>query len=149
MPHDIEQKKEAGRKGGLSGKTHGLHAVQERGPAALTIEVEQMRYRELREALRQPAAREEIKLELMARLTTMMRVGFSEMESMAQQGRDPFGAPVVGRLGTYLNLLARLLNSFPQAKPDSLAEEIEKIQRLVAEADRQAETVVEPKSEVE
>jgi hypothetical protein len=50
----------------------------------------------------------------MARLTIMMRVGFDQMGNVAERGGDPFEAPVMGRLGGYINLLARLLASFPQ-----------------------------------
>ena len=130
------------RKGGESTIKHGIYAIENRGAASLA-ETEQMTYRELRQTLRQPAAREEIKLELMARLTTMMRVGFSEMERLSEQGLDVFAAPVVGRLGTYLNLLARLLGSYPPQQRDTLTEEIRRIQELVKDAERQAsETVV-------
>ena len=130
------------RKGGESTIKHGIYAIENRGSASLG-DTEQMTYRELREALRQPAAREEIKLELMARLATMMRVGFSEMERLSEQGQDVFAAPVIGRLGTYLNLLARLLGTFPPQQRDTLAEEILRIQELVKDAERQAgETIV-------
>ena len=103
-----------------------------------------MTFRELRESLGQPEVREEIKLELMARLATMMRFGFAEMERLSEQGREVFDAPVVGRLGPYLNLLARLLGSYPPQKQDALAEEVRRIQQLVKDAERQAnETIVE------
>ena len=131
------------RRGGAASKKHGIYALENRGATSLT-ETEQMTYSELREALRQPEMREEIKLELMARLATMMRFGFAEMERLSEQGRDVFDAPVTGRLGTYLNLLARLLGSYPSQKQDALAEEIRRIQQLVKDAERQAnETVVE------
>ena len=130
------------RKGGESTIKHGIYAIENRGAASLG-DTEQMTYRELREALRQPKVREEIKRELMARLTTMMRVGFSEMERLSEQGRDVFEAPVIGRLGTYLNLLARLLGSYPPQQRDTLAEEILRIQELVKDAEHQtSETIV-------
>ncbi len=138
MPHDPEQKRLAGQKG----RKHGIYAIEARGEAALD-EVAAMDYQELRQALRDPQAREEIKLELMARLTIMMRVGFDQMGVVAERGGDPFGTPVVGRLGTYMNLLARLLGSFPVNRPDSLADEVDRIKALITDAERAKETQVE------
>jgi len=109
-PFDTER----GRLAGQTSRSHGLDAIANRGEAALLDATAAMEFRELRDALRLPDAREEIKLELMARLVIMARVGFDQMGAIAQQGGDPFKVPVVGRLGTYLNLLARLLASFPQ-----------------------------------
>ena len=134
--------KSAQRKGGQHSRSHGIYAIEARGEAALD-DVGALEYRELRQALRDPQIREEIKLELVARLVVMMRAGFDQMGVVAERGGDPFGAPVVGRLGSYMNLLARLLGSFPVNRPDSLADEVDRIKALITDAERAKETQVE------
>jgi hypothetical protein len=114
--------------------------MQEHGQEGLLTQTEQMSYVQLREALKDPAAREDIKFELVARLVMMMRFGFAEMEKLGQEGASVFGADVTGKLGTYLNLLARLLNSFPRQPIDNAIQvELERIDGVVKQATSQEE----------
>ena len=128
MPHSRKQQSEAGQKS----RTHGLNAIAERGGPALLDSEERMTFLELKASVSDPAVRDEIKAELVARLVLMMRVGFDEMEKAALSGTDPFRQPVVSKLGTYLNLLDRLLRSYPKDEGrDHFKDDLRRIQDVI------------------
>lgn len=131
------------RDAGQKTKKHGLYAVAERGAAALETDEAKMSFLELKQAVRDPAVRDELAFELFTRLTIMWRVGFDEMMRLDRQGIDPFSSPVVRALGSYLTLWDRLRRSFPRGSRDEFMEELKRIQSVIeAHRDAENETVV-------
>ena len=94
--------------------THGAFSVLDKGGRSVVLdEVGRLSYNELREQLRDPHARDELKLELLTRLTVMMRIGFGEAERLAAGDHSIWDSPLIKRFATYLALLTRVLDSMP------------------------------------
>lgn len=93
-------------------KKHGLYTLRDRGPAALE-ELERASYAELRKLFATSSGRDAIRLELATRLYTMIGIGFTELEKIADNGDSIWDAPPTRRMGTYINSLQRLLDGWP------------------------------------
>ena len=99
------------QRGGEVTKTHGIHALENRGAASLT-DLEVASIRELKELVRTESGKAEVKREITARLVVIARKMFADME--AQLG-DPrwWEAGVVRRGATYLAELRRWMEALP------------------------------------
>lgn len=102
---DLQQKQQAAR-------THGIYAFEERGETALTPP-KGAYLAELKQKLATSQGRAEYRVELAAALGTIVQMGFSTMQLEAEKGNDIWKGGVIGKLGTYVNSLARLLDHWP------------------------------------
>jgi hypothetical protein len=92
--------------------THGIHSFEDSGPKRLQpFEIDNLR--ELREMVRQGDGREEIKIEIVARLTIIARKFFSDA-ALHQKDSNWWDSGIVGRGATYLAELRRWLELFPK-----------------------------------
>ncbi len=109
--------------------THGIHSFEAGGERNLSpFEVESLQ--ELRELVKTEQGRQDVKLEIIARLVIIARKLFADMQK-SQNSRDWWeGGPVI-RGGTYLAELRRWLEIFePPRKTDS----VDVILRAIQEA---------------
>ena len=118
---DNQQQKEAGKKGGQAGKEHGIYAFRDRGPAALDDDQRTV-YIQLRDQFKSDPGRLEYREHLAAHLGMMLELGFSNIQTLAEQGRPIWESPPVARMGVYMNALIRLIDSWPkdQNKPKNI-----------------------------
>jgi hypothetical protein len=105
---DRAQKQQASR-------THGMYALENRGEAALDPEG-RTRLQELRELFESEPGRVEYRKELAAHIALMLELGFSSVRETAERGGNIWKSSPVGRMGTYLNSLIRLIDGWPKDK---------------------------------
>jgi len=99
---------EDGRKAGQTSKTHGMEALAARGRAALDP-AEVASLDELRDLLNTHPGRIEVRTELAARTMMIVEKGYQHVEGKHfTEGGGP-----LRYLAVYSNLLARLLDSWP------------------------------------
>ena len=95
---------------------HGMHSIEAREPVAMTpFDYDSLV--DLRELAKTAAGRDEIKVEIVARLTLVARKFFSDVSKNAD---DPewWESGAVKRGGTYLAELRRWLDTMPPDKRD-------------------------------
>jgi len=95
---------------------HGAYSFQAKGEKALT-EPNKSRYIELKQQFESQPGREEYRKELAAFIAMMLELGFSDIRTRAEAGRPIWDTPPVARMGSYLNTLVRLMDSWPKDKP--------------------------------
>lgn len=101
----------------MASRKHGMYAFERRGPDAL--EQEQQTYlMELRQLFKTQPGRLEYREQLAASLAMMCELGFQSIRKQAERGGDLWKANVTGRLGTYVNTLVRMLDSWPEDDQD-------------------------------
>ena len=92
---------------------HGIYAFRDSGPKALT-DAQKSRYIELRDQFKHEPGRIEYRQELAAHLATMLDLGWAEIRSKSEAGRNIWDLPVTGRMAVYMNSLIRLMDSWPK-----------------------------------
>ena len=96
----------------LNAMTHGVHSFEENGPRKLEpFEIDNLR--DLRELVRQGDGREELKIEIVARLTIIARKFFNDA-ALHQKDSNWWDSGIVGRGATYLAELRRWIELFPK-----------------------------------
>lgn len=94
-----------------AGRKHGLYAFRDRGEDSLTAENISSLH-DLRELVKTRPGRNELRMELTARLAMICWIGFSELQKEGATG-NLWTSPVIRRAATYIAELRRLLDSFP------------------------------------
>ncbi len=105
-PKDHEQKRQAARK-------HGAYALERRGEIALEP-VQLTRLQELKQQFMTEPGRLEYRRDLAAFLAMIVELGGSNIRDIAEGGGNIWTSSPIARLGTYLNSLIRLLDSWPK-----------------------------------
>ena len=104
---------------------HGMLAVEYRGDAALS-ETGRTRLQELREQFMSEPGRVEYRQELAAHIALILELGWSHMREITENGGAIWESAPIARMGTYLNTLARLLDSWPkESKPQDITSILE------------------------
>lgn len=104
---------------------HGLYAIEHRGEAALS-ETGRTRLQELRDQFMSEPGRVEYRQELAAHIALILELGWSHMREITENGGKLWDSAPIARMGTYLNTLARLLDSWPKdSKPQDITSILE------------------------
>jgi hypothetical protein len=108
--------------GNQNAKTHGIHSFEAHGPKVLApFEVDSLQ--ELRELVKTPSGRDDIRVEIVARLVIIARKFFSDA-ALHQHDNDWWEKGFINKGATYLAELRRYLDGFG-ASQDKTAEIIE------------------------
>jgi len=113
--------------GNTKAVTHGIYSAENRAPNAMTaFDVDSLH--ELREMVKTAAGRDDLKLEIIARLTLIARKFFSDA---FQANKHPgwWNTGIVGRGATYLAELRRWLDAMPKVDPEVIDAEVLKVYR--------------------
>lgn len=112
--------------------THGMTQVARRGRDALSPE-EMRSLRELRDALRDPQLRAEIRAELVGRLVLIVDRGMAFLDEHPElygTGKGP-----LQYMGTYLNTALREIRRWPDPVDEAVrAQELARIERVLGAA---------------
>lgn len=111
--------------------THGMYAFEERGQAALDP-TKISRLAELRSMVKTQGGRRELKLELLARTALLVEIGFERLRQQNEEGKSIWEGGVISRLGSYMALVHRLVDSTPNEDPrEVVSDEIDKIDEVL------------------
>ena len=117
MTDNQKELSEAGRLLGQAGRKHGIYSFRDRGPDALAQDQKSL-YIELRDQFKSEPGRLEFRELFAAHLAMMLELGFSDLKDQAEKGRGIWNSPPVTKMGTYVNALIRLLDSWPKESKD-------------------------------
>lgn len=101
-----------------AGKSHGLYSFRDRGVEALDNDKRSV-YIQLREQFKSEPGRLQYREDLAAHIAMMLELGFSTIRAQAEKGYPVWNSPPVARMGTYINAVIRLIDSWPKENKDN------------------------------
>ena len=130
MPHDVEQKIEAGRKGGQEGRSHGVYAIKARGKEALDADQRQT-LREIEQQLTTPEGVEQALLQRVGMAMVIMGVLERYLKEQVNSGVPLDGITIFRSWPAFQNAsvraLALLRSMMPNVDPASHAKLVEEM----------------------
>src|SRR3989304_3440793 len=142
MPRDPEERAESGRKGGQASRTHGVHAIQARGEAAMTAD-QRLALAEVEEQIRTPEGILEALAGRVAQGIVILRVLEQHVAAEVAAGKSLDTIQVLrwwaGFPNSAIRALMHLRATMPKQAPDSYQGALERINRVIDEhMERQA-----------
>ena len=112
---EIAQRQQSGRK-------HGAYSFRQRGEDALGP-VQRSRLQELKDQFTSEPGRLEYRRDLAAFLAMIVELGGANIREIVENGGNIWDSSPISKMGTYLNGLIRLLDTWPKDKsPQDITE---------------------------
>ena len=94
-------------------KQNGLYAFRQNGEASLS-KYRRGRLAELQAQFRTAPGREDYRRDLAVHVAMLLEIGFSNLRDVVEAGGSVWESPPTRMMGSWANLLARLLDNWPK-----------------------------------